>query len=45
MRQKLIDSNKLSEENLSIDDLKNSKKFAIINAIIGFYVVEKLIIS
>ncbi len=41
VRQRLIDDGFLKTADLSIDDLKNSSNFAIMNAIIGFKEIEK----
>jgi 4-amino-4-deoxychorismate lyase len=42
MRQKLLEQGLLKEENLSIDKLKTAKKFAIMNALIGFKILKNI---
>jgi 4-amino-4-deoxychorismate lyase len=39
-RQKLIDEWFLETKNITIDELKSAKKIAIMNAIIGFYIID-----
>jgi len=41
-RQKLIDEKKLKLEDINIDELKNYQKIAIINAMVGFRVLENI---
>jgi 4-amino-4-deoxychorismate lyase len=41
-RQRLLDTGLLKEENLSIDKLKMAKKFAIMNALIGFKILKNI---
>lgn len=41
-RQRLIDSGFLKSANLSIEDLKKSEKFAIMNALIGFKIINNV---
>lgn len=36
-KRRLLNENKIYEEDISIDMLENSKKFALLNAMIGFY--------
>lgn len=40
-RERLLDSGFLKCENLSIEDLKNAQNFAIMNALIGFYIIKE----
>lgn len=39
-RARLIDNSYIYEKNITIEDLKNSKKFAIMNALIDFYEIS-----
>ena len=39
-REKLLDEKKLKEANIKVDELKNFKKFAMINAILEFYEID-----
>lgn len=40
-RARLIDSGFLKCENLTLTDLKKAENFAIMNALVGFYIVQK----
>ncbi len=39
-REELLDKGILIEKNITIDEIKNYKKFAMLNAILGFYEVD-----
>lgn len=41
-RHRLLESGFLSEENLVMDDIRKMEKFAIMNALIGFKIVENI---
>jgi len=45
MRAKLLDEKKIITANLTIDDLKKAKRFAIMNAMIGFVELQKFYIK
>jgi len=40
-RARLIDSGFLKCENLTLTDLKKAENFAVMNALVGFYIVQK----
>lgn len=40
-RQRLLDENKIIQDDLCVDDLLNVKRLAIFNSMIGFYEVQK----
>ncbi|MEA2050103.1 MAG: aminotransferase class IV [Campylobacterota bacterium] len=40
-RERLLDNKKIIKKDISIDELLNAKKIALMNAMIGFYIVEK----
>jgi 4-amino-4-deoxychorismate lyase len=43
-RQKLLNSGLLREKNITIDELKNAKKIAILNALVEFYIIDEFYI-
>ena len=40
-RDRLIDENFIKENDITLDDLKNSKKIAVMNAMVGFKIIEE----
>lgn len=41
MRQKYLDSNKISQKDIFVDDLKNYKKVALMNAMVDFDIIAE----